>query len=412
MSTQAGLESFNPDPQPVPVLQAAADYLWSVHCDSGGRIWVGTTGEAYSAGVPPDPPWSPAAGEGADHHALLRGAWPGNVGGARNGLWRAAETRIGSGAAAGERLRCRRALDGIDRQSRLWLGLGGALLCREAGNGPAFPFQAPALRLPFPPCWWIRRGRFGWGRRDTSDSAMGFSCRCNQSGSVCRAGLPAWWRTNPGFLWIGSSDGIFRISRAGFAWADEPRTGPLPRRFAVEDGLGDERMFGQHPARGLSRARPATLVCHFEGESVVDPGQLRPNPVAPTTVIEEVSIDGVPVFSNGPLGAGRREHVSGGRICRSSGASAHRIPIHRFEFGGAGAGVGFATVLRSRRRCGRRTGSDGWRPITAWHRSLSLPGRGGEQRRVWDFPRCGSGLPSHAGVVADVAVSGRGWRFR
>ena len=318
VATQAGLESFNPDPQPVPVLQTAADYLWCVHRDSGGNIWVGD----YGGGVflrdsQRTHTVEPSSGEKGRTITLFfeepgQGMWVGR----ENGLWRASGTGLVREPLPGDTSGAVVRSMALDHQSRLWLGLGGGgLLCREAGKWTCVPIPGAGLSTSVSTLLvdskgtlWVGTAGRGYFRfRDGTFTPL----------QPERIGLPRWPSSmvedESGFLWIGSSDGIFRISRTGLhAWADDPRTGPLPRRFAVEDGLEtSECSVNIQPV--VCRGRDRRLwFATSKGVSVVDPGQLRPNPVAPSTVIEEVSIDGVSVFSNGPPGAGRREDVSGG----------------------------------------------------------------------------------------------------
>ena len=70
-----------------------------------------------------------------------------------------------------------------------------------------------------------------------SGSAAVFEVRGHRFQTWEQIGLPRWPSSmvedGAGFIWIGSGDGIFRVSRAGLnAWADGRRTDLLPRRFA------------------------------------------------------------------------------------------------------------------------------------------------------------------------------------
>ncbi|MBL9175607.1 MAG: hypothetical protein JNL10_18845 [Verrucomicrobiales bacterium] len=317
VSTQAGLESFNPDPQPVPVLQTAADNLWCVRRDSGGNLWVGD----YGGGVflrEPDRTRivEPGSGEKGRPVTLFfeepgQGMWVGR----ENGLWRASGTGLVREPLPGSAPEAAVRSMALDRQSRLWLGLGGGgLLCREAGKWTCVPIpgvgssiSVSTLLVDSEGTLWVGTAGRGYFRfRDGMFTPL----------QPERIGLPRWPSSmvedESGFLWIGSSDGIFRMSREGLhAWADEPRTGPLPRRFAVEDGLEtSECSVNIQPA--VWRGRDQRLwFATSKGVSVVDPRQLRPNSVPPSTVIEDVSLDGVPVFSNGPSGVGRGKEASG-----------------------------------------------------------------------------------------------------
>ncbi len=315
--TQAGVESFLPGHRPAPALQFATDFPWCIHHDSTGKIWVG----GYGGGVfirEDNRTITVEPNNSEDRRTITlffeepgQGLWVGR----ENGLWRVSGTGLVreplpaevSGSAV-------RAMT-LDGRSRLWLGLsGGGLLCREAGRWTRVPVPGslPSLSVatllagPEDTLWVGTSGRGYFRLR------QGVFAKLEPE----QIGLPRWPSSmaedGAGSIWIGSGDGIFRVSRAGLnAWADGRRTDLLPRRFAREDGLETtECSVNIQPV--MCRASDQRLwFATSKGVSVVDPARLQPNPVPPPTVIEDVLVDGVPLFSNGPSATGPAEVSSG-----------------------------------------------------------------------------------------------------
>ncbi|HEX3663605.1 MAG TPA: two-component regulator propeller domain-containing protein [Acidobacteriaceae bacterium] len=104
-----------------------------------------------------------------------------------------------------------------------------------------------------------------------------------------------------GYLWISSSGGVYRVSRAGLNRM--ARGGPAPEvmRFGVADGMRiSECSSGGHPAV-LNLQEGALWFATLKGIAVVDPEHMPVNRVAPRVVLEAVSVDDVTQRSAGSL---------------------------------------------------------------------------------------------------------------
>ncbi|HTH47886.1 MAG TPA: two-component regulator propeller domain-containing protein [Candidatus Limnocylindria bacterium] len=96
-----------------------------------------------------------------------------------------------------------------------------------------------------------------------------------------------------GSLWLGSNHGVFRVARGELTAVAEGLKDRLEGiLYLGGDGLASVQISGGSIA-GL-RARDGRLwFATSRGVSVVDPKQIRPNPVPPPVVIEEALADGV-----------------------------------------------------------------------------------------------------------------------
>jgi signal transduction histidine kinase len=98
-----------------------------------------------------------------------------------------------------------------------------------------------------------------------------------------------------GHLWLGTSRGVLRVARSELASVAEGKLARLtPRRFGREDGLPALQMSRGQP--GALRARDGRIwFATLKGLAVVDPREVRANPVRPEVTFEEVLIDSVAV---------------------------------------------------------------------------------------------------------------------
>ncbi len=98
-------------------------------------------------------------------------------------------------------------------------------------------------------------------------------------------------------LWMSCNRGIFRVSKAQLeevARGERPDVDALV--FGTADGMPSrECSGGAHPAAARDREGRMWFPTGTAGVAVVDPGDIRTNPVPPPLVIERVLVDGVVV---------------------------------------------------------------------------------------------------------------------
>jgi signal transduction histidine kinase/ligand-binding sensor domain-containing protein len=214
-----------------------------------------------------------------------------------------------------------------DRTGDIWVGtLGGGLNRLHDGRFETFmrkdglAHDSVRTLLADPDgTLWIGTAGGGLGRmkdgRFTTYSANA-GLPGNEIAAVLDDGL--------GYLWLASNRGVFRVARADlelFARGERPRVEGTT--YLPADGLASIEASSGSPAavRGDDgRLWFSTL----KGVSVIDPRRLKSNPVPPSAVIEDVSLDDAVLFSNGALPSG---DVSGpGPVVIPPGAQ--RLEIH------------------------------------------------------------------------------------
>jgi signal transduction histidine kinase/ligand-binding sensor domain-containing protein len=153
-----------------------------------------------------------------------------------------------------------------DTDDTLWLGVTSHGLCRLK-NGKTFCFETTRLRLP--------QNIYGMVEDDL------------------------------GFLWLTSSEGIFRVSRVQLnAVADGRAEDATVRWFDKSDGmLSAQCTGGQQPV--ATRSSDGKLwFATTTGLYVIDPAHLLQNDLKPNVIIEEVLVDDRPVWKY-PLNSSR-----------------------------------------------------------------------------------------------------------
>jgi signal transduction histidine kinase/ligand-binding sensor domain-containing protein len=153
-----------------------------------------------------------------------------------------------------------------DADDTLWVGVTSHGLCRLK-NGKSFSFEATHVRLP--------QNIYGMVEDDS------------------------------GFLWLTSSEGIFRVSRAQLNAVVDGRAGDATVRwFDKSDGmLSAQCTGGQQPVAARSSDGKLWFAT-TTGLYVVDPAHLPQNNLKPTVIIEEVLVDDRPAWKY-PLNSSR-----------------------------------------------------------------------------------------------------------
>jgi signal transduction histidine kinase len=331
---QAGFESFLPGARPA--IRWAGEFPWCVYGDSRGRVWMGTYGGGLSVWegnrqIPLEPI---PKGDRGTITLVFEGPGKEIWIGRENGLWRFVGSRLERetlpDAVSGMAVRSMAA----DSNARLWLGLdGGGLLRREAGGwvpvsipGVEGAVTVSALLADSKGSVWAATSGRGLCRFREGSAAIrletGVESLPRRPSSLLEDGL--------GYLWIGSSDGIFRVRADDLdARADGLRRDVVARRFGREDGLESSECAASVQPSALRSRDNRLWFATFRGVSVVDPRRLDPEPPPPPIWVEEAILWGrkksrIPFLGQGIAGD---DIGSGGRVFDIP-AETHLLEVH------------------------------------------------------------------------------------
>ncbi len=97
-----------------------------------------------------------------------------------------------------------------------------------------------------------------------------------------------------GYLWMSSNKGVFRVSKSQLtAYAEGHLTSITSIPYGISDGLKSIECNGSFQPAGWRTKDGRLLFPTMKGLAVVDPAQLKTNPLPPPVLIEKVSIDGL-----------------------------------------------------------------------------------------------------------------------
>lgn len=328
----------------------SGNVAWSVHEGKAGEIWVGTEGAGANRlqggkvtvfrkanGLPSD---------------AVDGVYVDRQGSVWFATWGAGIARLANGVFTTYTTR-----DGLpslmtmgffeDRAGRLWVNAYGGGFVRFESDGRLVPMAAPGA----PAAWanrtfedrqgslWIGTNGSGlyrlrdgqwtiFSEKDGLGSGVVLGLYEDPSGSLwigtrggglsrlrdgklttytSRDGLPSDTIGDIvddllGYLWMSSPKGVVRVSRKeldAFVPGSKPPLGL--RLFDVSDGMRDSQCnAGAQPSAWRSRDGRIWFPT-VKGVGVVDPSDLKPNPVAPAVRIEEVVADGRPLSTETAL---------------------------------------------------------------------------------------------------------------
>jgi ligand-binding sensor domain-containing protein/signal transduction histidine kinase len=293
----AGMDSIEPAAKP----RAAAEYdealSWSALCDSTGTIWLGTYGGTLLYKKHGAHQFAPISDPGVTHVIALYEDPGGQIwAGADSGLWRASADGVAREALPTDPTGSPvRAISG-DRLGNLWVGLNsGGLLERAKGVWreellPGSPRASPvwALAVDDNDAVWI--GTPGSGLYRKKD---GHFFHFDSE----RTGLPRFVASivddGVGSLWMGSTEGIFRVRRKELnAMADGQPAALAPIRYTQADGLDTSECSSAVQPVAL-RARDGRLwFATRKGVAVCDPKNSQISPPPPRPLIEEAVVWG------------------------------------------------------------------------------------------------------------------------
>jgi ligand-binding sensor domain-containing protein/signal transduction histidine kinase len=232
----------------------ADDFVRSLFVDRDGALWIGTRHGLSRYRNGRFDTWSVIDGLGSNMvGAMAQGRdgalWIGTLGGLsrfRNGQFRTFTTHDGLSSNIVTALR-------MDRDGTLWIGTNNRGLNRMRGGHIVAIHSA---ELPH--------------------RILGIL------------------EDHSGYIWLSSSSGVYRVSRAGLnRMADGGRAAEV-MRFGVADGMRiSECSSGGHPA--ALRLRDGELwFATLKGIARVNPAHMPVNRVPPPVVIERISVDDVP----------------------------------------------------------------------------------------------------------------------
>jgi ligand-binding sensor domain-containing protein/signal transduction histidine kinase len=273
-------------------------FVWSVLEDSRRQIWAGTWGGGLFQLINGKFVRPPAlAGERVPICALFSAGDGALWAGTQRGLLRIADGRVQPFAADLTRPEVRTIAEAGD--GTIWFGMSGGGLGRLK-DGKATQFRQ-SDGLPSDYVWsllaeedgtlWI--GTFGGGLcrwRNGQFATIG-----------SRHGLPNnvighLTDDQRGYLWMGSYAGILRASKEELnRCADRQSRTVNFIGYGKTDGLASlECVEGLQPG-GCRTADGRLWFPTSKGLAVIDPGNLRTNPLAPPVKIEEIVVDGDPI---------------------------------------------------------------------------------------------------------------------
>jgi diguanylate cyclase (GGDEF)-like protein len=242
--------------------QVQRPFVWAVHEDGDGSLWLGTDG-------------------GGLHHRLPNGRF--EVFTTDNGL---PNNVI-------------RAIIG-DSSRRLWVATAGGLVSKDAkgfrgwGRKQGLPSEIIDALYEDP------RGALWVGTGAGLARVEGDLVTCYDRGS----GLPdqevlGVLEDDIGFLWLAYNKGLVRVPKSSLeAFARGDKTAIAYTRFGAADGMPSTECNGGSQPPAWKRRDGTLWFPTTKGIAVVRPNQLPTNMVAPPVLIEQVQADGHPLASD------------------------------------------------------------------------------------------------------------------
>ena len=230
-----------------------------IFTDKAGRVWVGTHGGLYFAGDPTN--------TGSFNFKLFPGTDGKNV----------------------------RAL-AEDKQGRLWAGCNDGTLLRITGN--VLAELHPSDHKSLQPIWSLLTEEDGtvWA------GTFGGGLLRLRNGQFARIGIHEGLPNNiicqilpddDGNIWLGTHQGIFRVAKSALnGIADGNTNGIAFTGFGRSDGLPSLDCSGGYQPAAWRGQGGRLWFTTIKGAVSVQPKEIRPNPLPPAVIIEEVMIDG------------------------------------------------------------------------------------------------------------------------
>jgi ligand-binding sensor domain-containing protein len=289
-------------------------YVWAVSEDTHGRLWAGTwggglfvkTGDRFERAPGTEDLTAPIP---ALLHRPDGGLWAGTG----TGLLRLERGKLDwFGSQQGlARADVRAIVE--DREGRVWFGMsGGGLGCLE--NGAVRQFRKThGLSSDF--VWSLRMDEDGTLWIGTSGGGLNRFKQGRFSAITTSQGLPDnvichIADDGRGYLWMSSHRGIFHVSKSELnRCADGGVASVHCLTYGRGDGLPTLECSGGSQPSGCRTADGRLWFASSRGLVVVNPQQVKTNPLAPPVLIEKLLVDGEPIEL--PDGAGTLQIPAG-----------------------------------------------------------------------------------------------------
>ena len=203
------------------------------------------------------------------------------------------------------------------RDGTLWMGTnGGGLSAYRGGRFSNFTtgegLSSNLVRALYEDAngtLWVGTEGRGLDRVETSEGTVRRVTPVRQHDGLFDEGIHVILEDAQRRLWMSTNRGIFWVRRAeldAFAAGEVPRVHATA--YTEADGLRNREANGGTQPAGL-RARDGRLwFATQDGAAVIDPSRMRPNPVPPPLVIEQVVVPDTAFHADAPvrLGTGQR----------------------------------------------------------------------------------------------------------
>ncbi len=268
---------------------------WSLAADQAGQIWAGSMSDSFYRFADTRPAKlfaikfvrvvSPAREEGV---------WIGT----EFGILRVHQDALREEPTpAGMTNQSVRAI--VEQEGKLWAGvLGGGVWCREPTGWQQFGTEQGLQDLRVTSLFADKEGTlwvgttFGGLHRLKDGVVKSFT----RAGSRLPSMVACITEDNLGFLWVGSLDGIYRVAKKDLhEFLEGTGRDLIVEKFDRNDGLQSTELSEGRQPTVLHSQDGRIWFATINGLSVVDPASVPQNPEPPQVIIEEISVNGLPV---------------------------------------------------------------------------------------------------------------------
>ena len=299
---------------------------WSLTADKEGQIWAGSMGDSFYRFVDSSPAklfaltsdktgqiWAGSTGDSSYRFGdtspakLFAVKYVRVVAPAREaGVWIGTEygiVRLNQEALreepipAGMTNQSVRAI--VEQEGKLWAGvMGSGVWCRESTGWQQFGTEQGLRDLRVTSLYADKEGTlwvgttFGGLHRLKDGIVKNFT----RAGVRLPSMVACITEDNLGFLWVGSLDGIYRVAKKDLhEFVEGTGRDLIVEKFDRNDGLQSTELSEGRQPTVLQAHDGRIWFATINGLSVVDPASVPQNPEPPRVMIEEISVNGLPV---------------------------------------------------------------------------------------------------------------------